>query len=184
MSFTLRGLNAIREGFVIVISPFTVRLRFRISNYIWNFGKSRPLRASSDVFGCTRRIFLFFVTIELPCHLVMCERASDYSRRFVKVTTCQLQLQLLLNQSVNNTYVRRDYWTVSHELNTRNGVMDCSLSPWSSVSESLLNIKQLFFIYLHWCTFFKIVFWNIWHPLSITSFLLQHIGIYYKSSHA
>ncbi len=96
------NLAAIREGFLIMTSPSSVRLQYRISNPIWNFGEFRPLWASLAIFGCAWKIFLFFVTVKPPCHLIMCERTCDCSRRFVTVTARQPQLQLLSNHSVND----------------------------------------------------------------------------------
>ncbi len=56
----------------------------------------------SSVFVCGRRIFLFFVTAKLPCHLVMCERTSNYSHRLITVTTRRTQLQPCSNCRVND----------------------------------------------------------------------------------
>ncbi len=52
-------------------------------------------------------IFLFFVTVELPCHLVVCERTRDYGQMFVTVTTRQPQLQPLSNRRVNDALLLR-----------------------------------------------------------------------------
>ncbi len=81
---TIRGL--------IVVRGFKSHLKFE------------RIASSSSIFGHAREIFLFFVTVESPCRLVMCERTSDYSHMFITVTTCQLQLQRLLNRHVNNAF--------------------------------------------------------------------------------
>ncbi len=64
----------------IVIRDFKLHLKFE------------QIEFASNIFGCTRRIFLLFVTAEPPFHLAMCEQTSDYSHRFITVTARQPQL--------------------------------------------------------------------------------------------
>ncbi len=94
-----------------VMSLSAIRYQFGISNLSWNLSESHPLGASSSIFGCARRIFLFFVTVEPPCCFAMCEWTSDYSHRFVTVTTRQPQLQPLLNRRVNDA-IPCEIWNV------------------------------------------------------------------------
>ncbi len=82
-----RNSTAIWERFMIVMSLFAVRLQFGIWNHIWNLSELHPLRASSSIFSCAPRMFLFFVNVEPPCHLVTCERTTDFGHKFVTVTT-------------------------------------------------------------------------------------------------
>ncbi len=67
---------------------------------VWDFRshlKFKRIAFASSIFGCAQRIFLFCVNVEPPYHLVVCEQTSDYSHRFLTVSTRQRQLQPLSN---------------------------------------------------------------------------------------
>ncbi len=98
-SFTRRGSNTIRNCNVTIHSSIAVR---DFKPHL----KFERIASASSIFGCTRRIFLFFVTVKSPCCLVVCERTNDYSHRFVTVTACLPQLQPLSNRHVNDAYWR------------------------------------------------------------------------------